>query len=158
MTELLLLRAEEPDDLILLSACVQDMAILARDIVWLPKQRRLVLMGNRFRWENASRGPKKGGAATRVRSALRFDYVEAVQRRDWPLSADAVLPLLSVTFDGDGSDEEGSGDESSDAERALLLSFGGGAAIRLTQEVLDVTLEDMSGPWGAAAIPDHDED
>lgn len=143
MTELLLLRAEEPDDLILLSACVQDMATVARDIVWLPKQRRLVLLGNRFRWENAARGPRAGGGATRVRSALRFDYVQSVQRRDWPLSPDAVLPLLSVTFDGDD---------------ALLLSFGGGAAIRLTQEVLDVTLEDVSGAWGAMAIPDHDED
>jgi hypothetical protein len=149
VTELLLLRAEEPDDLILLSACVQDMAILARDIVWLPKQRRLVLLGNRFRWENAARGPKQGGGATRVRSALRFDYVQSVQRRDWPLSADAVLPLLSVTFD---AEEGGEGDN------ALILSFGGGSAIRLTQEVLDATLEDMSGAWGAAAIPDHDED
>ncbi len=143
MTELLLLRAEEPDDLILLSACVQDMAVIARDVVWLPKQRRLVLVGNRFRWENAARGPKQGGGATRVRSGLRFDYVQSVQRRDWPLAPDAVLPLLSITFDEDD---------------ALVLSFGGGAAIRLTQEVLDATLEDMSGAWGAAAIPDHDED
>lgn len=142
VTELLLLRAEEPDDLILISACVQDMAVIARDIVWLPKQRQLILLGNRFRWENAARGPKKGGGATRVRSALRFDHVQSVQRRDWPLSPDAVLPLLSVTFD--------------DGDEALLLSFGGGAAIRLSQEALDATLEDMSGPWGATAIPDHD--
>ena len=151
MTELLLLRAEEPDDIIPLSACVQDMAILARDIVWLPKQRRLVLMGNRFRWENASQGPKKGGAATRVRSALRFDYVTAVRRRHWPAAPDAVLPLLSVTFDDGETD-------SAEEDAALLLSFGGGAALRLTQEVLDITLEDVSGPWGAAAVPDHDED
>lgn len=143
MTELLLLRAEEPDDLILLSACTQDMAIVARDIVWQPKQRRLLLIGNRFRWENAALGPKQGGNATRVRSTLRFDYVATVQRRDWPLSPDAVLPLLSITFD---------------EEDALLLSFGGGAAIRLSQEVLDVTLEDISGAWGAAAVPDHDRD
>ena len=144
VTELLLLRAEEPDDLILVSACVQDMAIVARDIVWLPRQHRLVLLGNRFRWENAARGPKQGGGASRVRSALRFEYVTSVQRRDWPLAPDAVLPLLSVTFD--------------DEDDVLLLSFGGGAQIRLRQEVLDATLEDMSGPWGAQAIPDHDED
>ena len=142
MTELLLLRAEEPDDLILLSACTQDMAVIARDIVWQPKQRRLVLMGNRFRWENAARGPKQGGGATRVRSVLRFDYVGSVQRRDWPLSPDAVLPLLSVTFEG---------------EDELILSFGGGAALRLRQEVLDITLEDISGPWRSSSVPDHDE-
>ena len=147
MTELLLLRAEEPDDLILLSACTQDMAILARDIVWQPKQRRLLLMGNRFRWENAALGPRQGGSTTRVRSVLRFDYVLSVQRRDWPAAADAVLPLLAITFeDGeDGADE-------------LILSFGGGAALRLRQEVLDMTLEDVSGPWASSAIPDHDAD
>ena len=160
VTELLLLRAEEADDLILVSACAQDMTVIARDIAWLPKQQRLVLVGNRFRWENAARGPKKGGAATRVRSALRFDYVQSVQRRNWPLSADAVLPLLSVTFDdgGDGDEAEAGDGDAGSGEVALLLSFGGGAAIRLVQEVLDVTLEDASGAWGAAAIPDHDED
>ena len=143
VTELLLLRAEEADDLLLLSACTQDMAIRADGIDWAPKQRRLVLVGNRFRWENATRGPNHGGDTTRVRSALRFDFVTAVQRRHWPESGDTVLALLSVTFeDGD----------------ALLLSFANGAALRLSQEVLDATLEDLSGPWGALAIPDHDGD
>lgn len=150
MTELLLLRAETPDDLILVSACTQDMAVLAKDFAWQPRRQRLVLLGNRFRWEDAARGPKKGGSATRVRSALRFDHVLAVQRRNWPTAADAVLPLLSITFD----------DEEKAAGRAgvsLLLSFGGGAALRLRQDGLDATLEDLSGPWGAAAIPDHDD-
>ena len=143
MTELLLLRAEEADDLLVLSACTQDMAIRAAGIDWAPRQRRLVLVGNRFRWENANRGPKHGGDTTRARAALRFEFVDSVQRRQWPADADAVLALLSITFDGDD---------------ALLLSFAGGAALRLTQEVLDVTLEDLSGPWGALAIPDHDGD
>nr|WP_255696885.1 DUF2948 family protein [Sandaracinobacteroides sayramensis] len=153
------MRAEEPDDLILVSACVQDMAILAHDIAWQPRQQRLALIGNRFRWEDAARGPQKGGAATRIRSALRFDYVKSVQRRNWPAAADAVLPLLSITFDGGEADGgEADGGEAEAEEAALLLSFGGGAALRLTQEVLDATLEDVSGPWGAAAIPDHDAD
>ena len=149
VTELLLLRAEEADDLPLLSACTQDMAIRAADIGWLPRQRQLVLLGNRFRWENATRGPKHGGDTSRVRSALRFDFVTAVQRRQWPADPDAVLALLAITFD-----DEDSGEDSGDA---LLLSFAGGAALRLTQEVLELTLEDLSGPWGARAIPDHDE-
>lgn len=140
MTELLLLRAEEPDDLILLSACVQDMAVKVGDIGWLPRQRLLALVGNRFRWEEAARGPKRGGQLTRVRSLLRFDHVEAVQRRDWPTDPETVLPLLAVTFEDDG----------------LVLSFGGGAMLRLRQEVLDATLEDVSGAWGAIAVPDHD--
>ena len=169
MTELLLLRAEEPDDLILLSACVQDMAVKAGDIGWSPRARRLALIGNRFRWEDAARGPGKGGSATRIRSALRFDFVGSVQRRNWPAAPDTVLPLLAITFD-DATDDQSAEDQAGASSTAdgqppehtpatgvtLLLSFGGGAALRLQQEVLDATLEDLSGPWGATTIPDHD--
>ncbi len=136
-----MLRAETGDDLPILSACVQDMAVKAADIAWQPRARRLTLMGNRFRWEDAARvGPRRGGDLTRVRSLLRFDFVDAVRRRDWPANPDTVLALLAVTFEDDG----------------LILSFGGGAALHLVQEVLDVTLEDVSGAWGASALPDHD--
>ena len=51
MSELLLLRAEDAEDLKILSACVQDMAVKAMDVAWEPKRRRLVLLGNRYRWE-----------------------------------------------------------------------------------------------------------
>lgn len=139
MTELLLLRAEGPDDLPILSACVQDMAVKAGDVAWQARGRRLVMLGNRFRWEDAAR---RGGHVTRVRSLLRFDFVDGVKRRGWPDDPAAVLALLAVTFEDDG----------------LILSFGGGTALHLVQEVLDVTLEDVSGPWGASAVPDHDAD
>ena len=43
MTELLLLRAEDAEDLKILSACVQDMAVKAMDVAWEPKRGRLVL-------------------------------------------------------------------------------------------------------------------
>jgi hypothetical protein len=132
MTELLLLRAEDADDLKILSACVQDMAVKALDVAWEPARRRLVLLGNRYRWE--ARQP------TRVRSALRFDGVLKVARREWPEERHAVLPLLTVAAEGEG---------------ALILSFGGGAALRLEIEAIDATLEDVSGAWGALAIPRH---
>lgn len=142
VSENLFLRVEEPDDLILASACVQDMAIRAGDIGWQPDQQRLALVGNRFRWEHAALGPRRGGSASRARSALRFDFVRSVQRRNWPADGETVLALLAVTFEDDGS---------------LLLSFGGDVALRLVQEVLDATLEDLSGPWGTDLMPDHDE-
>lgn len=141
VTEKLHLRVEEPDDLILVAACVQDMLVRAGDLGWRPAPQQLVLVGNRFRWETAARGPRQGGGASRARSALRFDYVQSVQRRNWPADADTMLVLLSITFEDDG---------------ALLLSFAGDVAVRLSQEVLDATLDDLSGPWGTAAVPDHD--
>jgi hypothetical protein len=135
VTELLLLRAEDGEDLKILSACVQDMAVKPVDVAFLGRARRLVLLGNRFRWEAA-----KDGAPTRVRCALRFEGVLAAERREWPEEAHAVLPLLAVTMEADGR---------------LLLAFGGGTAVRLTVEAVDVTLEDASGPWGALAVPEH---
>lgn len=132
MTELLLLRAEDAEDLRILSACVQDMAVKPVDVGWLPRHRRLVLIGNRYRWE--------AKAPTRVRSALRFDGVLRVERREWPEEGHAVLPLLAVTAEEDS---------------ILLLRFGGGTALRLHVEAVDITLEDLSGPWGAVQQPDH---
>ena len=133
---MLRLRAESPDDLIPMSALVQDMAVKAGDIGFDRRGRRLAIIGNRYRWE-----PAGGGKGTRVRSALRFDHVETVQRRNWPPSADRVLAVLAITQDADG---------------ALVIAFSGGPMLRLTVEALDATLEDLSGPWGARNVPRHD--
>lgn len=135
MSELLLLRAEDEADLKILSACVQDMAVKPVDVAWEPARRRLVLMGNRYRWEAKT--------PTRVRAALRFEGVLKVARREWPAEPHAVLPLLSVTHE---------------TPNELLLAFGGGTALRLQVEDVDATLEDVSGAWGAMAVPAHGDD
>ena len=51
-----------------------------------------------------------------------------------------VLALLALRLDGD----------------CLTLDFSGGASLRLTLEVVDVTLEDLSAPWLARSQPRHD--
>lgn len=131
MRELLLLRAEDADDLKILSACVQDMVVKPLDVAFLPTARRLVLMGNRYRWE--------AGVPSRVRAALRFEAVLRVSRREWPDEAHAVLPLLSVApVDG-----------------GVELQFGGGSALRLEVEAVDATLEDVSDFWPTESVPTH---
>jgi hypothetical protein len=133
-TELVLMRAEDSADLKILSACVQDMAVKPMDVAWDARRRQLVLLGNRYRWE--------AKAPTRIRSALRFEGVLRVERREWPGEPHMVVPLLAVTADADDQ---------------LLLAFGGGTALRLHVEAVDATLEDLSGPWGAVAVPRHGE-
>ena len=133
VTERLHLRAEDAGDLPALSALVQDMALKAADIGRDAGARRLLLVGNRYRWEHAS--------PTRIRSALRFDHVEQVQRTGWPASPDAVLALLAIVSEADGW---------------LLIRFSGGTALRLQAEVIDISLDDLSGPWGASSQPRHD--
>ncbi|MFN3370189.1 MAG: DUF2948 family protein [Sphingomonadaceae bacterium] len=139
MTELLHLLATDSSELATVSALVQDMTVKAGEAGWRPRQRRLVLLGNRFRWEAPD-------PPTRVRTALRFEHVLKVERREWPDEPHAVLPLLAIAPEpADGPD----------APPRLLLSFGGGAALRLTVEAIDLLLEDIAGPWGAQAVPDH---
>jgi len=86
------LLAEDPEDLGVISAALQDAVGKVGDIVYEPKARRLTIALNRFRWE--------GEARQRVRSALQLGGVGKVQarkvRRDRP---DAVIELLAVTFE-----------------------------------------------------------
>ncbi len=35
------------------------------------------------------------------------------------------------------------------------MAFCGGSALRLAIETVDAVLEDVTGPWGAAGVPDH---
>jgi hypothetical protein len=133
VTEALRLRAESADDLPTLSALVQDMVLKAGDVHYDAKARRLTLVGNRFRRE--SRQP------SRVRSALRIDFLDGLQRRGWPASSDAILALLAIV----------TGDDA-----ALELRFAGGTSLRGTAECIDITMEDLSGPWGTRREPDHE--
>ena len=125
----LLLLANEPDEVPVLSALLQDATVRTADLAWEPRARRLTLLVNRFRWE---------ADATRVRCAFRVESVLRLQRRGWP--GDAVLDLLAVTVDGDD----------------LLLTFAGGAALRASVECVDLILEDLGAPWPAARVPAHD--
>ena len=132
MTEWLHLRAETAADLPALSALVQDMTVIADDIAFDARRRQLSLIGNRYRWEAET--------PTRSRTALRLDFVEAVQHRAMPADPRTVLALLALTL----------------ADDELTLAFANGTTIRARIEALDLTLDDLGGPWGATAVPCHD--
>ncbi len=131
--ERLLLLAQEPDEVPLLSALTQSAVLRASEVAYDRRARRLVLLLRRYRWEV--------GDQTRVESALRFESVTALQRRGWPdddaAQAETVLELLAFSF----------------AEGVITATFGGGAALRIAVECVDMVLEDMSGPWRASGEP-----
>jgi hypothetical protein len=133
------LRAETPDDLPALSALLQDMALRAGDVAWDAGRRTLALVGNRFRHEDPRR-------PSRVRCGVTVAFATAARRRNWPTDPDTVLALLAITPDA-------ADDEPDDS--ALLLSFAAGVSIRLAVECIDVTSDDLSAPFGAAAVPRH---
>jgi hypothetical protein len=142
MTRPLKLAAQDAEDLQILSARLQDAVAKLRDFAWLPKQRRFAAVVNRFQWE--------AGQNTRVRAGLHFDGVLKVQSHNIKLGAgEAVVALLAIRYTPNTADEDPGG--------VIELTFAGGGAIRLTVEMIDAELVDMTEPWAARAVPDHEK-
>ena len=132
------LLAQEPDDLEVISAAMQDAVAKVGDITYEPKARRLTVAFNRYRWE--------AGGGARVRSALQLGGVLKVEtrkiRRDAP---DAVIEILAVTFDA--GDAPGG---------VVTVSCAGGGDLRATVECVEAVLADLSQPWPTPRKPAHE--
>lgn len=133
--EPLRLLAEDADDLMVVSAALQDSILRPADIAWEKRARRLTIELSRFCWEC-------GG--TRVRSALQFGDVLAVRSRRLPRAPDAMLELLAIDFERD----EAPGGR-------VVMMFAGGGDLRLDVECLDAVLADLTERWPAGAQPAH---
>jgi hypothetical protein len=137
--------ALDKDDLAIISTHLQDAVVNVGDIVWLRTDKRLVLGLNRFDWEaTCCESPQY----QRRRTALRFERVHAVKCRNIkPADKDAVLCLLSVEFL-----------ESDAPAGTIVLTFSGGAALRLEVECLEAEIADLGPAWATARRPEHSEE
>ncbi|MDD2869497.1 DUF2948 family protein [Neomegalonema sp.] len=149
------LRAQDPEDLEILSALLQDAVGRVGDVRWNAAERRFLLPLQRFRWE-------EDGRDERVRTALAFEHVRGAQARGLRPGAapETALNLLSVEFrrappsGAEPADEE-TGAPSPDPGGEILLTCSGGAAFRLRVESLEVSLTDLAPPRAAAHRPRH---
>ena len=140
----LTLAAQDPEDLEVISARLQDAVLKMKDIVYLPKKRRFAAVFNRFKWESGKRGD------LRVRSGLHFDGVLSVKSKNLKRGApEAVLSLLAIRFT-----PAAAGDPAGTVE----LVFADGGTILLDVECLDAGLADVSGEWAARGRPSHEEE
>ncbi len=140
MVKSLRLLAQDSEDVPVISALVQDAVVRPSEVHLDPKQRRFVLLMNRFRWEEVEQEPR------RVRTALRIEGVLKAARKGWPARADqeAVLELLALTVT-----------PGEDGAATIDLDFAGPAAVRLDVECVEIALEDLTDPWPARATPAH---
>ena len=53
------LRAEDGEDIAVLSAVLQDALVAVGEMAWLPDEHRFVLVANRFRWEPDDPAPRR---------------------------------------------------------------------------------------------------
>jgi hypothetical protein len=134
--------ALDEDDLAVVSTHLQDAVIKVADVVWLPKDKRLVIGLNRFDWEaTLDPDPKY----RRRRSALRFDRVLGCKcRQVQSADKETMLNLLAVEFEP--TDPPGG---------TVTLTFSGGAALRLEVECLEVELADLGAAWSTDERPGH---
>ncbi|HPE47954.1 MAG TPA: DUF2948 family protein [Hyphomonas sp.] len=138
------LLAEEPEDLEIISAAVQDAVVKAENLVYEARQRRFSLEINRFRWEE---GTGKRREAERIRSLLAFDGVLGVKTRAiTKADPEMILSLLQVTFTPEADPPGGT----------VTLLFAGDGEIALTVEALDVTLMDSDYIWATRHTPSHE--
>ena len=138
------LLAEEPEDLEIISAAVQDAVVKAANLVYEARQRRFSLEINRFRWEE---GTGKRREAERIRSLLAFDGVLGVKTRAiTKADPEMILSLLQVTFTPEADPPGGT----------VTLLFAGDGEIALTVEALDVTLMDSDYIWATRHTPSHE--
>ncbi len=137
------LLAQDTEDLAVLSAHMQDAVIRVGDMAWLPKSRRFALAGSRFDWLAA-----EAGRMERCHVGLHFDGVLGAASMGFdPAGHDLALNLLSIEFTpGDAPAGE------------IVLTFSGGAAVRLAVECLDAQLRDLGPRWQTKMRPGHAED
>ncbi|MFN3145588.1 MAG: DUF2948 family protein [Paracoccaceae bacterium] len=143
------LKAMAAEDVPILSALIQDAVLPVTEISWLPRQRRVALLLNRFRWEDASAAARRGRPYERVQSVLAVEDVMAVRSQGIDRSdTELVLSVLALEFTP-GADGAGT----------LTLTLAGDGAIALEVEALEVTLRDVTRPYVAPSgkAPRHGE-
>jgi hypothetical protein len=134
------LRAEDADDLAVISACLQDALVSVRDLTYDRGARRFVVVSNRFRREAANGGEPP---FERTVCAVAFDNVDGVAYRGFRRSdRDAILSLLAI--------RPGAG--------IIDLDFAGSSTVRLSASTIDCRATDLGEPWPTMWQPGHDDD
>ena len=135
------LRAEDADDISVISACLQDALVSVRDLAYDREARNFVVMANRFRWESSGR------PFERTLCALVFEAVDCVAYRGFRRSEeDRILSLLAIrsTSGADGT--------------RIDLEFAGHAAVRLAVAGVSARFRDLGEPWPTRWQPGHELD
>ena len=141
------LRAEDADDLAVISAVVQDALVSVKDLTYDHRERRFMLVANRFRWEskpaNADENGIDGAAIfERTWCALSFALVETILYRGFRRRDDErILSLLAIR----PGEEAGTID----------LEFAGGAGVRLGVSAIEAHVTDIGEAWPTVWQPDH---
>ena len=137
--------ALDRDDLEVVSTHVQESVVSVSDIHWRPTEKRLLMLINRFDWEEAQCDSPQ---YHRRRTALRFDRVTACRCRNIACKdKSTILNLLAVDFVA-----------TTGPAGVVTLTFSGDMALRLEVECLEAELADLGPVWETTVRPVHSDD
>lgn len=139
------LRAEDVEDLAVLSALLQDARISLREMVFDPEANSFIAAFTRYRRE-LQPDPTRHEGLTERGSALRFDCIRSVKQKKLdPTDLDRELTLLTIA--------------TAPGERHLFhieLVFDEGVQIQLRTDCIDALLEDFGEARFSVKTPcDH---
>ena len=139
-------RAEDAEDLAVVSAYLQDAVLPVAEIAYEPAEERFALVAARFRWEKAQRSKVEaegGEPDERVHCGVRFEGVTAVRTRGVDPKKDRgrMLNLLQIA--------------SSDGHVDLICADD--VTIRLDVRRLACHVEDLGEPWPTVFRPTHED-
>ena len=141
------LKAQDADDLVAISAVLQDAVLPVSEMQWQRGERRFGLLANRFRWEDADAARAAQRPVERAQAVVVFDSVLKVRTSGLDLGdKEQVISVLGMTFD---AGEDGAG--------TIVLTLAGDGAIALDVECVEVTLADVTRPYKAPSgkVPTH---
>ena len=134
--------AQDIQDLHVFSAYLQDSVIIANDIKFLPKTKKLICAFNRFMWEDAEKGIFRKNK--RIRSALIFNNVLKVKSKGInPKKKTRILEFLAIKT------------EIKDNYFDIRLIFSGDSILLVKAEEIDSSLEDFGKTWETSYKPKH---
>jgi hypothetical protein len=135
------LRAEDAEDLSVISACLQDALVPVCDLAYDREDHSFFLVANRFRWEDGVRHAHEEGSFRRSLCGVKFREVAVVTYTGFRRSdSGRILSLLAIRHE----------------EAAVRLDFSGGASIRLEVARIFCHARDLGEPWPTPWQPRHD--
>jgi hypothetical protein len=140
------LRAEDSEDIAVISACLQDALVAVRDLAYDRNARMFLMVANRFRWEVC------GDVASfeRILCGIAFDDIDDVVYRGFHRSEeDRILSLLAI------QSVIGLAPGSGQVSAVIDLEFAAGATIRLSAAAIRCRARDFGEPWPTAWQPGH---
>ena len=142
-TKNLKLIARTDEDLKVVSAHLQDSIANTSDIANLRKNKIFLLQLNRFMWEDVEKGVFRKNK--RIRTVLKFENVIKVSARNINQSKkDKFLDFLTIETN-----------KMPDNNYEMKIVFAGDSIIKVTSEVIEVTLDDQGEAWDTKNMPQH---